>query len=279
MGILNLTPDSFSDGGRFVEGAAAREHAEALLAEGADIIDVGAESTRPGADAVPPREQIARLGTLIAELAERGHVVSVDTTSPEVASFALTQGARVINSVSLEPAGELAELAKGSGADLVLMHCRGAMKDMRGFSVYPDDAYEDVVADVAREWSAAAELALARGLPRERLVLDPGLGFTKNARHSMALCARLDELVRLGFPVLVGPSRKSFVAPGAAPGMRLGGTIAATLLCVAGGASLVRVHDVAAVRQALHVWTSARDAGTGAPSRAGAFTPSEAAHA
>jgi dihydropteroate synthase len=263
MGILNRTPDSFSDGGSFLDDARGLERALELHAEGADIIDVGAESTRPGAESVPAREQIDRLGDFIAELTQRGVVVSIDTTLPEVASFALDQGASIINSVSLEPAAELAELAQRRDADLVLMHCRGSMKDMGGFSVYPDEAYGDVVTDVGREWMAAAGVALSRGLARERLVLDPGLGFAKNARQSTALCARLSELRRLGFPILVGPSRKSFVAPGSPPHERLGGTIAATLACVSGGADLVRAHDVAPVRQALALWarvspTSAR---------------------
>ncbi|MCC6554943.1 MAG: dihydropteroate synthase [Polyangiaceae bacterium] len=261
MGILNRTPDSFSDGGLFVDDGAARARIEAMLSEGADIIDIGAESTRPGARPVPDGEQIARVGASVRDAAGLGAIVSIDTTSPAVAARALEDGAAVVNTVSLEPAAELGALCARHGAALALMHCRGAMSAMRGFSAYPDDAYGDVVADVAREWSAAAERAMAAGLPREDLILDPGLGFAKNARHSLELCARLDELCALGFPVLVGPSRKSFLARAAAPAgaeqappsERLGGTIAATLLCAARGAAIVRVHDVPAARQALAV--------------------------
>lgn len=257
MGILNRTPDSFSDGGRFMDDAAALARVDAMIAGGAAIIDIGAESTRPGSRPIEADEQLARLGVVVQAAARRGALVSIDTTAPAVAERALADGAAIVNSVSLEPAAELGELCRAHRASLVLMHCRGSMADMRGFSVYADDAYGDVVADVAREWTAAAERALRAGLPREDLVLDPGLGFAKNARQSIELCARLDELVALGFPVLVGPSRKSFVARtaggDAAPDERLGGTLAAVLACVERGAAMVRAHDVAETRQAIAV--------------------------
>ncbi len=262
MGVLNRTPDSFSDGGLFVDDDVAFGRVEQLVKEGADIIDIGAESTRPGAARVSAQEQIGRLGgALIRKSAAQGVLVSIDTTEPEVAAWALEQGAAIVNSVSLEPAAELAALAARYDAALVLMHCRGSMSDMAGFSQYDDDAYGDVVADVGREWSAAADKALAAGLSRQDLLLDPGLGFAKNADQSVALCGRLSELCALGFPVLVGPSRKSFLARISAasgvdlapPGERLGGTIAAMLACVARGAAVVRVHDVAACVQALRV--------------------------
>ena len=267
MGILNRTPDSFSDGGRFVDDEAARVQIEAMIHQGAAIIDVGAESTRPGAAAIDATEQLARLGGVVRAAAERGVLVSIDTTLPAVAERALRDGARVVNSVSLEPAAELGALAAAHGASLVLMHSRGAMAAMPGFSAYADEAYGDVVADVAREWSSAAERAIRAGLPREDLVLDPGLGFFKNARHSLELCARLDELVALGFPVLVGPSRKSFVAraagedPPSPPEQRLGGSLAAAIACVERGAAIVRVHDVAETRQALAVAAALRAVG------------------
>lgn len=259
MGVLNVTPDSFSDGGRFQDPEAAARRMDELVAEGADVIDLGAESTRPGSAPISAAEQLARLGEGVRLAAQRGRVVSIDTTSVEVAERALRDGARVINSVSLEPAAELARLAAKYGAALVLMHSRGPMSAMAGFSACRDDAYDDVVSDVGAELSDAAERALAAGLPRAELLLDPGLGFAKNARHSLTLCARLGELGALGFPLVVGPSRKSFleiVAKGerrAPPTERLGGTVAAVLTCVARGASVVRVHDVAAVRQALLV--------------------------
>jgi dihydropteroate synthase len=265
MGILNRTPDSFSDGGRFVDDGAAIRRVEEMIAGGAAIVDVGAESTRPGSPVVPDDEQIARIGGLVREAAARGVVVSIDTTSPVVAARALDDGATVINSVSLEPAAELGALAARRGASLVLMHSRGAMSAMAGFSTYPEDGYRDVVADVAREWSAAAEQALARGLPRGDLVMDPGLGFFKSARQSLELCARLDELVSLGFPVLAGPSRKSFLARAAAgdaapapPAERLGGSLAAAIACAERGAAILRVHDVAETRQALAVSSAIR---------------------
>jgi dihydropteroate synthase len=274
MGILNRTPDSFSDGGRFLEDDVALARVDAMIGEGAAIIDIGAESTRPRAAPISDAEQLARIGGIVRAAAARGVIVSIDTTSPAVAVRALHDGAQIVNSVALEPAAELGELAAAHGATLVLMHSRGAMAGMQGFSTCPDDAYADVVADVAREWSAAAERALRRGLPREQLVLDPGLGFFKNARHSLELCARLDELVALGFPVLVGPSRKSFVTrvagddPPAPPDRRLGGSLAATIACVERGAAIVRAHDVAETRQALAVATAIRGARRGGYSMA-----------
>lgn len=265
MGILNLTPDSFSDGGLFVDEAAARAHIDSMVSAGADIIDIGAESTRPGAPSVPAAEQVKRVGQCVRYAAKSGALVSIDTTSREVAAFALSEGATIINSVSLEPAAELGALAAQHNAALVLMHCRGAMSDMPGFSSYADDAYQDVVHEVASEWTAAAEKAQNAGLPAQDLVLDPGLGFAKNARQSLTLCARLAELVALGYPVLVGTSRKSFLAhaarassdaPLAAPSERLGASIASVLACAARGASIARVHDVLEVRQALAFMTA-----------------------
>jgi dihydropteroate synthase len=267
MGILNRTPDSFSDGGRWLDDAAALARVDAMIEQGAAIVDVGAESTRPGAPAIGDAEQLDRLGDVVRLTAARGVLVSIDTTSPVVAERALRDGAAIVNSVSLEPAAELGALAAAHGAALVLMHSRGAMAAMAGFSVHPEDAYVDVVADVAREWSRAAERALGAGLPREALILDPGLGFFKSARQSIELCARLDELCALGFPVLVGPSRKSFVARIAAdghepapPSQRLGGSVAATLACVERGAAIVRTHDVAPIKQALAVAAALRGA-------------------
>lgn len=263
MGVINRTPDSFSDGGRFVDDGAALAQIERLVEDGADVIDIGAESTRPGAKPIPPDEQIARLGGVVREAAKRGVIVSIDTTSAEVAERAIGDGATIVNSVSLEAAASLGALCGRAGASLVLMHCRGSMTSMPDFSAYDDAAYGDVIADVGRELLAAADRAIAAGLARGEVVLDPGLGFAKNARHSLELCARLDEICALGFPVLVGPSRKSFVARAevevgargslAPPEGRLGGTIAAALECVARGAAVVRVHDVAEIRQAIAV--------------------------
>lgn len=261
MGVCNRTPDSFSDGALFIDDTAADEHVRRLVVEGAHIIDIGAESTRPGAAPVDAAEQIRRIGSTIRKTRALGVLVSIDTTSPAVAAWALEEGASIVNTVSLDPAEELGALAARSGASLVLTHARGSMTTMQGFSVYEDAAYGDVVTDVAREWTSAADRALAAGLPREDLVLDPGLGFTKNARQSIELCRRLGELCALGFPVLVGPSRKSFLARIAAregadlapPNERIGGTIAAILACAHRGAAIVRVHDVQVTVQALAV--------------------------
>lgn len=268
MGVLNRTPDSFSDGGAFVADDAALRHVRAMLAQGADVIDVGAESTRPGAAAVSDEEQIARLGGTIEAATKLGAIVSIDTTSPRVAEHAVRQGATIVNCVDPARAAELGALCAKHGAALVLMHCRGSMTAMRGFSAAPDAAYGDVVAEVARELAAAAARALEAGLSRSEIVLDPGFGFAKNARHSLALVAHLEAITGLGFPVLVGPSRKSFVAHAAASEEReaggpaelspaterLGGTLAIVLACADRGARIVRAHDVAETRQALAVW-------------------------
>lgn len=259
MGVLNRTPDSFSDGGAYVDDDAALARARRMIEEGADLVDVGAESTRPGAPPIAPAEQIARLGRVIEALAREGAVVSIDTTSDEVARAALDQGARVVNVVDPAAARETARAARAAGADLVLMHSRGPMHLMRGFSEHPEDAYGDVVADVARELCAAARAAEDEGLPRGAIALDPGFGFAKSARHSLELTRRLDAIVALGYPVIAGASRKSFVArpareeglPAAAPSERLGASIAAAIACVERGAACVRVHDVGATRQAL----------------------------
>lgn len=261
MGVLNATPDSFSDGGKYLDERDACERVDQLLAQGAEVIDVGGESTRPGSDPVTAEEQLRRTLGPLRYAVSRGAVVSIDTTHPQVAAVALDNGATIVNDVScLRDGDELARVAAAARASLVIMHAREPMAQMAGFSAYPDDAYGDVVADVAREWGAAADRALAAGLDRGDLYLDPGLGFNKNASHSNQLVARLDELVALGFPVVVGPSRKSFLSAHVktGPAQRLGGTIAACLACAARGAAILRVHDVLDVRQALAV---ARDVG------------------
>jgi dihydropteroate synthase len=262
MGVLNTTPDSFFDGGRYTDEGAARAQVDRLAAEGADIIDIGAESSRPGATKVPPAEQIARMSAALEHAVKRDLVVSVDTTSPEVAEHALSRGAQLVNDVSCLARPELAVVAARHGGTLVLMHCRGTMQEQAGFSVYPDDGYADVVSEVRSELRDARARAVAQGLPEDQVWLDPGLGFKKNARQSFELLARLPELATEGAPLVVGPSRKSFLAvvDGAPPAERLGGTIAACLLAVERGAAVLRVHDVAAVRQALGVTRLARPA-------------------
>jgi dihydropteroate synthase len=262
MGVCNVTPDSFSDGGLHFAPEAARGRVDELLAEGADIIDVGGESTRPRAEPVPAQVQIARVLDVVRYAASLGACVSIDTTAPEVAAASLDAGACVVNDVSCLLDGALARVVAASGAALVLMHARGMQKDMAGFSHYPDDAYGDVVRDVCAEWESAAERARSAGVARDAIVMDPGFGFAKNARHSLELLARLDEIVAaIGRPVAVGASRKSFLgvvdaetgvkAEKVTPAERLGASIAAALHAARAGAAIVRVHDVRATRQAI----------------------------
>jgi dihydropteroate synthase len=255
MGICNITPDSFSDGGLYFEPDAARARVDALLAEGADIIDIGGESTRPGAPPVPAPVQIERIIDAVRYAAGRGACVSVDTTSSAVAEACLEEGACAVNDVSCLRDPALAEVVARSGAALVLMHTRGTPEQMSGFSAYPDGGYGDVVADVCAEWQAAATKARALGVADDALLMDPGLGFAKNARQSAELCARLNELVRsVGVPVVLGASRKSFltiVDRGATPEARLGASIAMAIHAARAGAAVLRVHDVRMTRQAI----------------------------
>jgi dihydropteroate synthase len=255
MGVCNVTPDSFSDGGRYLGADAARARVDELMNEGADLIDVGGESTRPGAAPVPVREQLERVLGVVKYAAERGACVTVDTTSAEVARACLDAGACGVNDVSCLRDQQVARVSAANGAALVLMHARGTQEEMPGFSQYPDDAYGDVVHDVLREWELAAERAMAAGLGREALVMDPGLGFAKNARQSLDLLARTRELVqRLDVPVAVGASRKSFLALAdrdAPPSARIGASVAAAVHAASAGAAIVRVHDVRATRQAI----------------------------
>ncbi len=266
MGVLNVTPDSFFDGGRYVEAEAARQRVDRLLAEGAVIVDIGAESSRPGAVAVPAALQIDRLSAGLKYAVSRGAIVSIDTTSPEVADHALRLGARMLNDVSCLADAELAGVAARHGATLVLMHARGPIGGMQGFSAYPDAGYTDVVSEVRSEWRAARDRATARGLAPSDVWFDPGIGFAKNARQSFELLGRLRELTDEGVPVVVGPSRKSFIAAvdGAKADERIGGTIAACLLAAERGARVLRVHDVMAVGQALGVARLAQSPPAGA---------------
>ncbi|HEY3496617.1 MAG TPA: dihydropteroate synthase [Polyangiaceae bacterium] len=255
MGVLNVTPDSFYDGGRYLSPDAARQRVDRLIDEGADLIDIGAESSRPGSTAIPAAEQIARMDVALRYAVERGRPVSVDTTEPAVAEHALAVGAKLVNDVSCLANDELALVTARAGAVLLLMHARGPMSAQRGYSVYPDSGYGDVVADVRAEWRAARDRALGAGLAGEDVWFDPGLGFAKNARQSFELLARLEEFTSEGVPIVAGPSRKSFLAAAdpAPPEGRLGGTVAACLFAADHGAGVLRVHDVAAVRQALAV--------------------------
>jgi dihydropteroate synthase len=261
MGVVNATPDSFSDGGRHVERDAAVSWAERLVAEGADLVDVGGESTRPGAPEVPAEEEIRRVVPVVTALRARGCTapISVDTRKAAVARAALDAGADLVNDVSGLASPELADLVAARGVAVVLMHMRGTPADMASRAVYAD-----VVGEVERELAASLARAVALGVREERVVLDPGLGFAKRAEHTVALLAALPRLrARLGRPLLVGPSRKSFIAAvagGVPPAERLPGTLAAVAACVLSGVEFVRVHDVAAARQAALVAVAIRDA-------------------
>jgi dihydropteroate synthase len=257
MGVCNVTPDSFSDGGLYQEPRAARDRVDELVAQGADIVDIGGESTRPGAAPVPADEQIRRVLDTVRYAASLGVCVSIDTSSADVADACLEAGACAVNDVSCLRDDALAKVVSARGAALVLMHARGTQDKMRGFSQYPDSGYGDVVQDVLDEWSAAAERARMKGVPREALVMDPGLGFAKNARQSAKLLACTSEIVRaLDVPVAIGASRKSFltIVGDASPNDRIGASIAAVLHAARAGASIVRVHDLRTTRQAIDFW-------------------------
>jgi dihydropteroate synthase len=248
MGVLNVTPDSFSDGGRYLHLADALNHGVEMWNDGADLIDVGGESTRPGADRIAPDVEIARILPVIKDLAAAGVVVSVDTTRARVAEAALTAGAVVVNDVSgglADP--DMARVVADAGVPWILMHWRGYSKDMDSLATY-----DDVVVDVRTELSARVEAALAAGVSADALALDPGLGFAKRAEHNWSLLRRLDVLMDLGFPVLVGASRKRFLGSLLAdkqgvprqPDGREDATTAISALVAAAGAWGVRVHDV-----------------------------------
>ena len=257
MGIVNVTPDSFFDGGRHSTVEAALFHAEALISEGADILDVGGESTRPGARPVTARDEQERVLPVIRALVQRwpDRLVSIDTVKAEVARAALAEGAAIANDVSglrLDP--DMANVIAQAHAGVVIMHSRGTVEEMARYesAVYGDHPFTEI----ATELKGMTERALAAGVQEQNIVIDPGLGFSKRTEHSIALLSRLEGLLALGFPVLVGPSRKRFIGElnGGLPAEeRLEGTIAACVLGLMQGARLFRVHDVKPVRRALEV--------------------------
>ena len=261
MGIVNVTPDSFSDGGRLASVEAAVAHGLALVEQGADILDIGGESTRPGAEPVDAAEEIARVVPVIEGL--RAHwagPISIDTMKPDVARAAVAAGATMWNDVTaLGFAPDSRATAADLGCHVVLMHMRGEPRTMQA-----DPQYGDVVAEVAGWLTARAGAAMAAGVARERIWLDPGLGFGKTAAHNLALTAQLDRLAGTGFPVLYGASRKRVIQsvdPTATdPGDRLGGSLALALEAARGGASILRVHDVRETVQALAVQAAVRAA-------------------
>ena len=252
MGILNLTPDSFSDGGELPTLEAALSRGRLLVEEGAEILDVGGESTRPGARPVPPDEQALRIIPFIQALSSFLPVpISVDTRNADVAREALRAGAKVVNDVSgLNHDEGMAAVVADEGGSLVLSHMRGTPATMRGLAVY-----QDVVGEVREELERSLELALSAGIPSDRIVVDPGIGFAKTGIQSMEILGRLGSLSSLGRPILVGPSRKSFIGEvtGAPTASRGPGTLAACVFAYLQGARIFRVHDVAPLVQALAV--------------------------
>jgi dihydropteroate synthase len=247
MGILNVTPDSFSDGGRFIDPQTALAHAQQMVADGADIIDIGAESTRPyiGARPVAVDDEIARLSPVLRPVVELGTPVSIDTIKATVAAWALEQGAAILNDVwGLQRDPDMARVAAEHGVPVIVMHNREQ----------PDPAL-DIVADIAAFFLRSLDVASKGGVARENIVLDPGVGFGKTPEQSIEVIARLAELKRFGLPILIGLSRKRFinaVSP-SKPDERLGGSIAGNVMAVLEGADIVRVHDVAETAQALRV--------------------------
>ncbi|MGX5653694.1 dihydropteroate synthase [Geodermatophilus nigrescens] len=268
MGVLNVTPDSFSDGGRHATAEAAVAHGLALTADGADWVDVGGESTRPGAGRVDAGEECRRVLPVVAALARAGVAVSVDTTRAAVATAALGAGAAMVNDVSgglADP--DMARVVADAGVPWVLMHRRGESRDM-----YAEADYGDVVADVRRELCRRVDAAMAAGVAADRIVVDPGLGFAKLPGHDLALLAGLHRIADLGFPVLVGASRKRFLGavlappggPPPPPDRRDAATLATTVLAARAGAWGVRVHDVAGSADAVRL-LAAVDAGRPLP--------------
>lgn len=261
MGVLNVSPDSFADGGRWTDPDAAANAAFAMEVAGADVIDIGAESTRPGAEPLAAGEELTRLLPVLERLEGRLRIpISVDTYKAIVAREALDRGAALINDISaLEYDSALADVVGGYGAALVLMHNRGRSRQM-----YRDATYDDVVLDVRRDLLARIEAAISSGIPHERLIVDPGIGFAKRAAHSLTVLARLHELAVLERPLLVGPSRKSFLQEAIgerSPDGRDWATAAAVTTAVMLGAHIVRVHAVAEMVDVVRAADALRRAG------------------
>jgi dihydropteroate synthase len=254
MGIVNVTPDSFSDGGEFLDAERAIAHGRELAAEGADILDIGGESTRPGAEAVSAADELARVGPVVQVLAGDagpGVPVSIDTSKAAVAEATLDAGAAIVNDVTaLRGDPEIATLCAERGCGLILMHMLGDPRTMQ-----EDPRYDDVVDDVRAFLAERIEVAVSAGVEEERISVDPGIGFGKTVEHNLELIRRLGELRDLGRPIVFGSSRKSFLGKltGAPVDERLGGTIASNVIAYANGAEVLRVHDVGPVSDALAV--------------------------
>ena len=252
MGIINVTPDSFSDGGHFAGVDEAVEHAVALVAAGADILDVGGESTRPGAEPLPMAEELARVVPVIEALRTRVDVpISIDTYKMAVARAALLAGADIVNDVTaLRGDPEMVRFVGSEKVPVVLMHALWPPATMQ-----ESPEYVDVVEDIASFLEDRARYAMAFGVPRESIIVDPGIGFGKATEHNLAILRDIPRFLAMGYPVLVGPSRKRFIGDltGRPASDRLSGTIGAVAVCAAAGANIVRVHDVEAIRDAVRV--------------------------
>jgi dihydropteroate synthase len=251
MGVVNVTPDSFSDGGLYLDPEAAIAHGREMATAGAEILDVGGESTRPGAEPVGEEEELRRVVPVIQGLQGGGSRISVDTSKAAVAAAALEAGAEIVNDVTaLRGDPDMAPLCAERGATVVLMHMLGEPRTMQ-----EDPRYDDVVAEVKAFLAERLGAALSAGIDEDRVWLDPGIGFGKTGAHNMELLRRLGELRQLGRPLVVGASRKSFIGKvdGSPADQRLGGTIASSVLAAAEGADVLRVHDVVEMSQALTV--------------------------
>ncbi len=255
MGVVNVTPDSFSDGGRFLDPARAIEHALRLREEGADFIDVGGESTRPGAVPVAAAQEIERVIPVVEALAREGVAVSVDTMKPEVMSAAIAAGCAVVNDVNAFRAPGAIEAVARSRAGVVVMHMQGTPATMQ-----KEPRYTDVVAEVSAFLLERAAALEAAGIARARIALDPGFGFGKKLEHNLALFRALPQLAALGYPILAGVSRKRMIGDltGRKLEERAAGSVAAALLAVQNGASVVRVHDVKETVDAINIWLALR---------------------
>ncbi|MBI3843096.1 MAG: dihydropteroate synthase [Planctomycetes bacterium] len=257
MGVLNVTPDSFSDGGRFATVDAAVEEGIRLVAAGADVLDVGGESTRPGAEDVPEEEEIRRVVPVIRELSRKGPTpISIDTRKRRVAEAAIEAGASIVNDVSgLDHDRGLADVVRDAGAALVIGHVKGTPRTMTSLALY-----DDLLGEVIRSLRARVQHARAAGVAEHALLVDPGIGFAKTPDQSLELLRRLPELRSIGLPIVVGPSRKSFVGvvTGQPPAERAFGTAAAVAAIVLSGASIIRVHDVAEMRDVAAVAAAIR---------------------
>ena len=255
MGVVNVTPDSFSDGGLYLDPAHAIAHARRLIEEGADLLDVGGESSRPGAQGVSADEELRRILPVLRDLRSAPVPVAVDTVKPDVMRAALAEGAAMINDIGALRAPGAVEAVAASDAGVCLMHMQGEPRTMQ-----QSPSYRDVAAEVRAFLEERAAAAEAAGIARERIVIDPGFGFGKKPAHNLELLRRLGEIASLGYPVLAGLSRKSTLGAitGRPPLEREAASVAAALLAVEGGARIVRVHDVAATKDALAVWSAVR---------------------